>query len=491
MSLLRRFSVLTNRQSRRFANTVATLGVAAAALILCNLAATRFSVRWDLTANRQFTLSPQSLHILENLPGEIRVIGFYAREGKSLSPGRTAAEDHLSEFERRSHGAVHYEFVDPELRPSVARQYGISSFPTVVFESVKTGRRTSLPGNLTSEQDLIGAILAVTGTQRKTIYALTGHRERDFLDFDADGPGMGLVARSLTASNYQVLALNLHEQGKVPAGAAALIIAGPKSELLADEETALQTWLMAGGRALFLLDPNAPESFRRLLAKWGITIRPGVIVDKQSSAAGDPRTPLVQRTQYTGGTEMTNGGAITGPLDVTFFPHAAAIDRSDAIKQAVVAGHKVPLAFTPLAHTSTESWVTTDPSRNTFDPTVDIRGPHVLAMAVRRIDSFDVGAAAHNESEDAGGRSPALVIFGDADFASNRYAAAFSNTDFLLNAVNWLCQDYALIAVRPKPAAFRRLVVTARELDFIRYSSWILLPAFLLFISMIAWWRRR
>lgn len=467
-------------QSRRFANMIITLGLLAAALILCNLMAARFPLRWDLTAASDFTLSPRSIQILNTLPSAIRVIGFYAREGKSLSPGRVAAEDRLSEMARHARGALRYDFVDPELQLSVARQYGVRSPRTLVFENSATARRVSLPGDLTSEQDMIGAILAVTGTQQKKIYLLTGHQERDFLDFDADGPGMGLTARSLMNENYELENLNLHERRTVPADAAAVIIAGPKRDLLTDEDAALQAWIAAGGRALVLLDPDPPDSIRRLLAKWDVAVRPGVIVDPQSSAAGDPRTPLVERTQYSGGTEMTNGGAISAPLDVTFFPHAAALDR--------VAGEKSSLVFTPLAHTSEASWTTTDPSRNTFDPKADSRGPHVLAMAVRRVDPFNPEAAPRDE---AGGRNPAIVVFGDADFASNRYAAAFSNTDFFLNAVNWLCQDYALIAMRPKPAAYRRLVVTAGELDVIRYSSWALLPALLFSVSLIAWWRRR
>jgi ABC-type uncharacterized transport system involved in gliding motility auxiliary subunit len=472
-----------NRQRRQFAGTIITLGLVAAALILCNLMAERFLLRWDLTVDNHFTLSPRSIQILNNLPSEIRVIGFYAREGKSPSPGRVAAEDRLSEMARHARGALRYDFVDPELQLSLARQYSVRSSRTLMFENTATARRASLPGDLTSEQDMIGAILAVTGAQQKKIYLLTGHQERDFLDFDADGPGMGLTSRSLMNENYELENLNLHERGTVPADAAAVIIAAPKRDLLADEETALQTWLAAGGRALVLLDPDPPQSIHRFLATWGIAVRPGVIVDTRNSAAGDPRTPLVERTQYAGGTEMTNGGAISAPLDVTFFPHATALDR--------IAGDKSPLVFTPLAHTSEASWTTTDPSRNTFEPQADSRGPHVLAMAVRRIDPFNPDAAPRAETADAGVRNPAIVVFGDADFASNRYAAAFSNTDFFLNAVNWLCQDYALIAMRPKPTAYRRLVVTAGELDVIRYSSWGLLPALLLTVSLVTWWRRR
>ena len=51
--------------------------------------------------------------------------------------------------------------------------------------------------------------------------------------------------------------------------------------------------------------------------------------------------------------------------------------------------------------------------------------------------------------------------------------------------------DVELISIRPKPFAFRELVVTKGELGFIRYTSWLLLPLAVAILGGIAWWRRR
>jgi hypothetical protein len=215
-----------------------------------------------------------------------------------------------------------------------------------------------------------------------------------------------------------------------------------------------------------------------------------MIVDPLNSVTGDPRTPLVPRTQYVGATDITEGGAIAAPLDVTFFPHAAAVERTDDVERDIEAGRKSAAIVTPLAYTSSESWLTPDSTRNTFDPATDVRGPHVLAVAMRAGGPPPLDPA-QEEDQEGGGKAPSLVVFGDADFASNRYSGAFSNADFLLNAVNWLCRDYALMSIRAKPVTFRKLVVTSRELDFIRYSSWFLLPALVFSVGVVAWWRRR
>ena len=491
-SLDRIRAAIFGRHRRYVLGGIATTALMVAALILVNLAATRFPLRWDTTASTQFTLSAQSLRVLESLTEPVRVTGFYARSGKTISSAQQRAEDLLAELQRRSsHVVLTYQIVDPDVQPSVARRHGPMTFPSLVFEGMQSGRRHVLTGEQPSEQGLIGALLMVTGARQKTVYVLTGHQERDFRDFESDSQGYGLVARGLTADNYRVLPLNLREQGAFPGDIAVLIVADPRRDLLPDEITLMQDWLTKGGRALFLMEPNPPQSFRRRLAQWGIALRPGMIVDPRNSVSGDPRTPLIGRGQYMRTTSITAGGGIAAPLDVTFFPSAGAVDTTDAVQQSLEAGQKLPASYTNLAFTSPESWLSEDPDRSTFDGTKDIPGPHSLALAVNAIGPVSADASRAAPSIDATPTNSSLVVFGDADFASNRYYAAFSNADFLLNSVNWLSQDDNLISIRPKTITYRRLVVSSLELDFIRYSSWFLLPMFVGGFGIFAWWRRR
>ena len=84
-----------------------------------------------------------------------------------------------------------------------------------------------------------------------------------------------------------------------------------------------------------------------------------------------------------------------------------------------------------------------------------------------------------------------VALFGDTDFASNRYIEELDNRDLFLNTVNWMTGDESLISIRPREEVFRPLVLTASEYDFIRYLSWFLLPAALAAIAVFTWWRRR
>jgi ABC-type uncharacterized transport system involved in gliding motility auxiliary subunit len=71
-----------------------------------------------------------------------------------------------------------------------------------------------------------------------------------------------------------------------------------------------------------------------------------------------------------------------------------------------------------------------------------------------------------------------VVVVGNSDFVSDRFASrATSNVIFALNAIDWLAQDEALIAIRsrdrrPPPLVFASPV--ARE--GIKYANLIFLP---------------
>jgi len=477
-------AALTGRRGRYALNTLALAGLATAILVLVNLIAYQRPLRWDLTASRQFTLSRQTVQVLESLPEPVQVTGFFVPTREGDVQARRQAEDLLFEFRRRSGGRISYRFVDPEKEPSKARAYNLNRYPALVFETLESGRRHAILVPPVTEPDLVSALLVVTGVRQKKVYFLTGHGERDLTDMSETGKGIGLAVRGALRDNYQVAPLNLREAGQVPEDTAVLVVAGPTRDLLSDERKALEAWLLQGGRALFLLDPDTPVSFRGLLEQWGLRLGPGTVVDPASSVTGDPRTPLVQRGQYAGGTEVTEGGAITQPLDVTFFPEATAVRLVPELEERLRRGERLPNAYTPLVLTTGASFLTRDRERNTYLPDRDEPGPHILAMAVEATATVDGQAVPLN-------RTTRLVVIGDSDFASNRYYGAFTNADLFHNAINWLAEDYRLISIRPKVATFRQLVLTRREFDFIRFSSWFLLPAVVVVLAVLVWWRRR
>ncbi|MFQ5860379.1 MAG: GldG family protein, partial [Dehalococcoidia bacterium] len=462
-------ATLAARQGRYGINTITMVLAFVGIVALGNFLAFSNTLRADLTATKQFSLAPQTLDILRDLPEPVQATAFFVPGRADQRLLRQQVEDLLSEFTRRS-DRFSYRSIDPDVDPVTAQRYSVIQYPTVVFEGTNSGRIHLVANPPMQEQDFLTALLISTGVEQKTVYLLTGHGERNANDVDQGTQGFGYAVGGLQGDNYRVTTLNLRQAGEIPENAAAIIVAGPRRDMVEwevegevkREAELLHQYLRNGGRMVFLLDPGTPQSFRDLLEPWGIRAIDGTLMDIGSSVAGEPQTPLITRDRYN--TDVP----ILGDLDDTFFPASVALEPAlepdeDQLPETI--------SFIALTQTTGASWLTQEPERTQFDPTRDLLGLFSNVVLVNAVAPR--GEEPLRDSEGNFLRA-SLVVFGDSDFATNKYFFAFSNGDFLLNAVNWLTGDVALISVRPKPQVFRELVLTRNELSFIRYSSWFL-----------------
>jgi hypothetical protein len=480
---------ISGRRGRFSGIGLATITLAVGLTVIINVITNATGVNWDLTATRQFEISSQAVTVLEALDSSVEAIVFVVPTNASHAQFQATAEQFLSEFSKRTE-LLTYRFVDPELQPSVARSRGAVKFPSVIFTSGVGGGRSAVSTEALSEQRLITAILLATKTQKHKVYSLAGHGERDFNDIRSDSLGYGLAARGLAADGYTVSSLNLIKEDGIPHDASALIIAAPLGETTDAERDAVIGWLANGGRAVILLEPNdkSPEITRSILTTWGIEQIPGTIVDPTRSAATDARSLVVQRDQYRSRTSITQGGAIVSPLGSTLLPGASALRPLAQVEDRINTGESVPVRYGSIAESSAESWVSPNLDSKAFDEATDERGPHTVSLVLQASGTVTKSLT---EGFDPNRTQTRLVVFGDADFASNRHFEDLGNGDLFLNSVNWILEDQALIAIRAKTEVFRPLVLSANEFNLFRYIAWFLLPATMAAIGAFAWWRRR
>ena len=95
-------------------------------LIAVNYLASRRNHRWDLTANKQFSLSPQTRQILEKLDAPVSVLVF------DRPTEFDKFRDRLSEYQYISN-KVSIEYLDPDKQPVRANQNQVQTYGTVVF----------------------------------------------------------------------------------------------------------------------------------------------------------------------------------------------------------------------------------------------------------------------------------------------------------------------------------------------------------------------
>lgn len=473
---------ITGRRGRYGTNTAVMIAIVIALAVLVEILAVRNSYRWDITATRQFTLAPQTVEILKGLKGPVQATAFFVPSSISQSEYRTPVENLLSEFRHRAGGKFSYRFVDPDVQRALAKQYNVTQYPAVVFEEQTLGIQQRLVAPFFQERDLASALLIVTGAKRKLIYYLEGHKEKNIQDRAGDShEGFGFAAGSLARDNYAVIPFSLYaeENPEIPLtgenAVHAVIMAGPTQDLIEKEIKALDAYLKRGGRLVLLLEPNPPQSYKNLLARWAVTVEDGIVIDEISNVAGQSQTPLIRRGQY----PQTPADAITKPLDQTYFPGTVSFKAS-------LPREEMPDTIThfPLAQTSIFSCLTRDPEINRCLTAAGL-GSRTPALAI-------AATAPLNEDPDPSAvQVTKIVLFGDSDFATNFHHFSLSNSDLLLNSVNWATEDVTLASVRPKPIAFRRLVVTPQEMRLMRALSWFVLPAAMGVLAAIAWWRRR
>jgi hypothetical protein len=107
--------------------------------------------------------------------------------------------------------------------------------------------------------------------ERGLVLFATGHGERS-ID-DAKGPGMRRVANVLRAAGFQVRAVDLARDAKVPDDCQVLVLAGPLRPYGEQADAALRKYVADGGRMAILLDPpDGTVPLAKMLATHGITV---------------------------------------------------------------------------------------------------------------------------------------------------------------------------------------------------------------------------
>ena len=225
---------------------------------------------------------------------------------------------------------------------------------------------------------------------------------------------------------------------------------------------------------------------KAFLSKYGIAVGEGTIFDMASFVAPKPNYLQIKKTNG-----QIPPHEITSDFDVLYFPGSAFLGSTISPDTVPVSDNGEPyIKHIPLAFTTLESWSqkTSDTEDITYDSSLDVMGPFPTILAVESISEL---GKFPTEKEDGTLAQTSLVVIGDTDFASNKYAGSAMNSDLIINSINWLAKDYELITIRPKTQSFRELVLTSSERDFIRWSGWLLMPSLIGIGGFISWWRRR
>jgi ABC-type uncharacterized transport system involved in gliding motility auxiliary subunit len=486
-----------------------------AALIgLLNYFGMKYYARFDWTGSRLYSLSEKTLGVLDGLDRDIAVAVFLQPGSNVYDPTRELLERYAARTPR-----VRLRFVDPERNLVEAQrlvdQYRLSGLDVVVFEAgderrvVDTssladwdysGLQMGAQPTMTAfkgEEAFTGAILELVEARKPRVLFTTGHGERG-LD-DVESSGLSKVRELLGAENLDLGSWSSLGQPEVPAGTDLVVVAGPRTALLAPELAALGRYLDGGGRLLALLDPEladrgglVPTGLEEFLAARGVQVGADIVVDPSSTLPFFGAETIFVRA--------SGAHAIVRSLEQAEYPVIVALARS--VRPAADVPEE--LSAQPLLETSAEGWAESDLARLSAVARgdTDLPGPVPVAVAV---SAREPGGEIGGEDELPGEPEPAgekaadadagpkwrLVVVGDSDFATNAQLATAGNPTLLANAFNWLLERQKLLGIGPKKPEQVRLTLTPGQLSAITWISLAGLPGLALVAGVAVWFRRR
>jgi len=445
---------LRNRTMKHGTNSFVIVAIFVAILTIVNFILARHELRFDFSDSGTFSLSGQTELILENLQEEVTITGFFSSQSKV----KARAEDLFKNYTHQSEN-VHYVIVDPDKKPALAQQYGITDYDTVILEL--GGRK--IAARAITEEGLTSALIRISRNTKKTLYFVEGHGEHSIND--TEKAGYSFLADTLVSQGFIVKALPLLTKNRVPKDADVVIISGPKRPFTQRERESLKNYLDGGGQVFFLLDPELGDTsgsgLENFFSAWGAKLDNGLILDPSSGLG--ITIPTLNPGAYLSHVLTENFNL------ATFFP----VTRAVSFDPELGKGYR----FDPFLETTLETWFTQEISGDlSIDPNRDLQGPISFGGVFYASDKTN---------------KMRLVIIGDSDFATNSTARSAGNGDLFQNVLSWLADEGDLLSIRPQEVPATTLVLSAQQMNMIFSVSVFILPLTVMGIGLYIWRGRR
>lgn len=448
-----------------FNSFLVALGLVVALIIVNTLIRRRVEVKFDLTKNQRFTLSPRTREILKGLKDPITVT-LFAPKGGRTSPNIERGKDLFKQYADAS-DKLKWTLVDPltnqeTLLAKHPEKMTTSDLTSAILEHGQDRQEITEY----TEKDITSAILKLTRPNDRKIAFLTGHGEAT-----AETPGnpskpIQLLTQDLQSLNWRTQSVSLYgkkAQAIHPEQIGVLVIAGPERELAPDEEKRVNDYLNEGGRVLLTLGQRSP-SFAKFLAPWGIKTSNDLVLDAQGG--------LLVATAEHGGSPAVR--SLEGGKRAAFPPMRSV----DTISPAPAG-----VTVTPLLKTSGDA-VRID----NFDPKkTDIR----TAAAQAKPAKAPIAALAEKKLKDD--KSARIIVVGDTTFATDQLAQlpTLFNEPLVSGMINYLGEDDALVSIPPKDENTEQAFLMPGQLTLFGWIHLGYFPLLALALAILVYLKRR
>ena len=381
--------------------------------------------------------SEGTLRMVKSVSEPVRAVLFFPKTNEVLSEVRPYF-DALA----KASPSFKVEVLDHALAPELTNQHKVKDNGTVLLlkgpdghgqlaEQLEVGTELDFArSKLRTLDGRFQQTFTTLARQKRELFFTVGHNERSdagYTEGSKDERTSELV-KALDRANVKMKNLGIGQglAQKVPEGAPAVVIMGPRAPFIAEETAALTAYVKAGGRVLVMIDPWEDTGLAPFLETVGIELEPGVLVS-DSRYRVRTNTPadraLVFTTKFSSHPTVTLASRHAAEV-ASIFVRGGAMKKKDGV---LPEGAKVVFPM------RSEGSFWRDQNGNFELDGEEKRGVENMMAAVTVPVA---GAAPAAGSKDAPeGR---VVVIADADFATDQVIRNPGNLVVINDILQWL-----------------------------------------------------
>jgi gliding-associated putative ABC transporter substrate-binding component GldG len=484
-----------------------------AIVVVINILAVQIFYRFDLTQNKDYSLSDASKEVLKNLDDNLTINVYFSEKLPSeyLSM-RQGVEDLLSEYQNYSQGKVKINYIDPKDDADLKEEIIAKGIPELQFNVLEKDQFQLTNGFLGIAVDYLDKeeILPVVETTNNFEYKLTSavkkvsSKNELKIAWSKSSTESTQTYKSVLEelrTDYNVTEVDLTAGKLLDSSYQILVVTNPEKELDDSGRYIIDQFLMSGKSVFFLLDGIKVDKYLQtqenktglsgLLENYGLKLSNKLILDTSSEMAtfsGGYMNFMVQYPYWVKATKdnFSQDNPAVSQLESITLPWASNIE----INQEKVGSNQIQY----LIKSSVKSWQASEPI--SLDPqqkfSANSYGQYNLAIGeFGHFESFfkDLENPLADKSAEkiTSTNSGRLVLVGDADFISDSFIAQYpSNYVFTANMLDWLSQNETLIAIRSKGVTDRPLKqLSDTQKSIIKYANIFGITGIILIVGLI------
>ena len=488
-------------------NSVALIIIALGILIVLNFFSYNIFYRFDLTQNKDYSISKVSKNTVADLKDIVSIKAYFSANLPAQYINlRQEVSDILEEYGSYSGGKVRFEFIDPGDDQALEQELYLAGIPQLQFNVLEKDKYQVVNGYLgilIKYGDKTQAIPVIENTRdfeyqiTSAIKKLTNEKIANLGFWQGNGATAEMAdsaAYGKLSEIYNVTMVDYTADKSSLDNLDVLIIIGPKEEFKDEELKAIDALLMRGGSLVILADGVNVEQglqasqndtgLNKILEAYGVKLNNNLVLDVNNGLASFSQGFVTFSTNYPYWPKVIKSGfdqnnVAVARLESLILPWASSIDiNSDKTKE---------LKISFLAESSDKAMAVADNFNLSPQAEITSGASDKFNLAVSLTGKFN---SVFNQPSLGTGR---LVLVGDSDFINDNFLRNYpDNLIFFQNIVDSLALGDDLIAIRSKGITERPLKeITESVKATVRYANVFGLTAIIILFGMIRYYARR